>query len=142
MKTKTIFTVLLGTLLVMMMCMSPFSVSSENMDFRDAAPFQPNTVEQPTLEQLEKAQAKLEKCNQYVALKNAGNYSEALAVLKEIWPHSQTTVQNIQSTANTGEVIVPVDRFPLETQAPAEVGLRSQRQTVNVTHYPQTMSIK
>ena len=103
----------------------------------------PNSMQEPTNEDIARVKARIELCNKYVSLKNQGEFEDALQVLKTIWPNTDTSINelenSIQSGGNEIDTLDPIFVAPMETIAPQSLSLRTavQQRLVNVNHYIQ-----
>ena len=112
-----------------------------------------NPCQEPTQEDISRQMARMERCNQYVKLKNEGRFAEAFEILKTEFPNTATTLQEIELSAQNKsnslefqEDSLESYESPMETFADlSEYGLsnqvRSSSKIVNVMHYPQQKAI-
>lgn len=119
----------------------PYSAFALDEVAQKQGPFYPNTMQQPTPEELQKAKLKLQKCILYCELKDSGHYEEAHELLMEMWPSSKTTVEDIEKSAITGEVIIrdfSLQSNPDQMIPFSEKERSNASKTIKVTHYPQS----
>lgn len=103
----------------------------------------PNSMQEPTNEDIARVKARIELCNKYVSLKNQGEFEDALQVLKTIWPNTDTSINelenSIQSGSNEVDTLDPIFVAPMETIAPQSLSLKTavQQRVLSVNHYIQ-----
>lgn len=103
----------------------------------------PNSIQEPTNEDIARAKARIELCNKYVSLKSQGEFEDALQVLKTIWPNTDTSLNELENSMQSGsnqvDTLSPIFGAPMETFAPQSLSLRTvvQQRAISVNHYSQ-----
>lgn len=141
--TKKLSIFFIATLLTVSFLL-PYSAFALDEVAQKQGPFYPNTMQQPTPEELQKAKLRLQKCILYCELKDSGHYEEAHELLLEMWPSSKTTVEDIEKSALTGEVILRDFSLPSnqDQMIPFSEKERSNAsKIIYVTHYPQAHEV-
>ena len=119
----------------------PFSAFALEDHAQNQGPFFPNTMQQPSPEQLQKAKLRLQKCILYCELKDSGRYEEAHELLMEMWPSSKTKVEDIERSALTGEARLYDFNLPSKQDQMIPFSEKERfnaSKTIDVTHYPQS----
>lgn len=94
-----------------------------------------NPMPPQSAESRARALRKIALSQEYCRLKNSGQYTEALSVLKKAWPETKTTIKEIKNSSEANSLPISVPTLGVHST------VAYQQRAVNVQQYPQEKNV-